>query len=46
MPAVGATAGATLMPIVTNAHMIAATAERIWLREEVFMFLSFIGRRS
>ncbi len=46
MPAVGATAGAMLIPMVTKAHMIAAKAERMWLREEVFIFMSFIGRRS
>jgi hypothetical protein len=32
------------MPMVMNAHKIAAKADRTWLREETFMLLSFIGR--
>jgi hypothetical protein len=31
------------MPMVMNAHMMAAKADTIWLREEVFMSMSFFG---
>jgi hypothetical protein len=40
-PATGATAGATLMPMVMNAHTTAATAENIWLREKRVISISF-----
>jgi len=44
-PATGATAGATLMPMVMNAHTTAATADNIWLREERVISISFYARR-
>lgn len=37
----GVTAGAMLIPTVTNAHTIAAKTEAIWLREERVIFHSF-----
>lgn len=37
----GVTAGAMLMPTVTNAHTTAAKTEAIWLREERVIFHSF-----
>lgn len=40
-PAAGATAGATLMPMVINAQMTAAKADAIWLREVEFILKSF-----
>jgi hypothetical protein len=39
-PAAGATAGATLMPMVMKAQMTAAKADAIWLRAVEFMFIS------
>jgi hypothetical protein len=39
-PEAGATAGATLIPMVMNAHTIAAKAETIWLREKKVMVIS------
>lgn len=44
-PETEATAGATLMPMVMNAHTTAATAENIWLREERVILISLCGRR-
>jgi hypothetical protein len=41
-PAKGATAGATLMPMVMNAHTTAAAAENIWLREKRVILNSFV----
>jgi len=40
----GATAGATLMPIVMKAQMTAAKADAIWLREVEFISISFVVR--
>ena len=45
-PATGATAGATLIPMVMNAQTTAATAENIWLREERVISISLFGRRD
>jgi hypothetical protein len=39
--ATGAIAGATLMPMVINAHTIAAKTEAIWVREERVILYSF-----
>ncbi|MBL0925292.1 MAG: hypothetical protein IBJ12_12605 [Sphingomonadaceae bacterium] len=36
----GATAGATLMPMVMNAQITAAKADAIWLRAVEFMVIS------
>jgi hypothetical protein len=41
----GATAGATLMPMVMNAHTTAAAAENIWLREKRVISISFCNCR-
>jgi len=40
----GATAGATLMPMVMKAQMTAAKAEAIWLRAVEFISISFVVR--
>lgn len=42
MPVAGATAGATLMPMVMKAQMTAAKADAIWLRAFEFMYISFL----
>lgn len=42
----GAMAGATLMPMVMNAHITAAKTAAIWLREERVIFISFVNRRT
>lgn len=42
----GATAGATLMPMVMKAQMTAAKADAIWLRAVEFMFISLFLNSS
>ena len=39
-PEAGATAGATLIPMVMNAHTTAAKADTIWLRDRKVMVVS------
>jgi hypothetical protein len=42
----GATAGATLMPIVMKAQIIAAKVDKIWVRAYWVMLNSFSGHRT
>jgi hypothetical protein len=44
--AAGATAGATLMPIVMNAQITAAKADRICVRAYCVMLISFCTTRT
>ena len=42
----GATAGATLMPMVMKAQIIAAKVDKIWVRAYWVMLNSFSGHRT